>query len=94
MTHFYTAKAVDDENVVLANHTNDLAELPFRDPEGEQPPAGRFQVPADTPKDQIESFLAREIKKHALGKRDHTILLRLSENGEAVYWDVPKTFKC
>jgi hypothetical protein len=94
MTHFYTAKAVDADNIVFANHTGDLNEMPFRDPEGEKPPAGRFQVPVDTPKEQVESYLAREIKDHVLQQRDRTVLLRLSDNGEVVYWDVPKTFQC
>jgi hypothetical protein len=94
MTYFYTAKAVDRDNVVFANHTGDLGDLPFQDPEGETPPAGRFQLPAGTPKAQIESFLAGRIKEHALARPEHTILLRLSQNGEVVYWDVPKTFKC
>ena len=94
MTHFYTAKAVDGENVVFANHTLDLDDLPFPDPEGEQPPAGRFQTPADVPKNKMEAFLAREIKAHALQHQDETILLRLADNGEVVFWNMPKTFKC
>ena len=94
MTHFYTAKAIDDETIVFANHTRDLDELPFRDPEGEQPPAGRFQMPADVPKEQLEKRLAAEIKPHVLSHPDDTVLVRLSDGGQVVYWDVPKSFKC
>ena len=94
MTYFYTAKAVDKDKIVFANHTDDLAQQPFGDPEGEQPPAGRFRVPEGTPKERIEALLAERIKEHALSKPDNTILVRLSGGGEVVYWDVPKTFKC
>jgi hypothetical protein len=94
MTYFYTAKAVDGENVVFANHTRDLDDQSFRDPEGEQPPAGRFQLPPGLPREQIEPRLAEAIKPHALAKPDSTILVRLSEGGQVVFWDVPKTFKC
>ena len=93
MNFFFTAKAIDADNVVVANHTNDLSSLPFDIPDDDQI-AGRFRLPGGMAGERIEHILAERAKPTALEHSDATILLRLSEDGEIAYWVIPKTEKC